>query len=74
MGLVREGKRGPDLLLCFHQQQGILSISCFDLFSAVDLQHTDLKNILDYIYQGEVQTHQQDLIIFLEIAERLKMN
>ena len=60
MGLVRE--------------VGILSISCFDLFSAVDLQHKDLKNILDYIYQGEVQIHLQDLIIFLEIAERLKMN
>ena len=37
------------------------------------LQQNDLNNILDYIYQGEVQIHQQDLDRFLEIARRLKL-
>ena len=37
------------------------------------LQQHDLNNILDYIYQGEVQIHQQDLDRFLEIAQRLKL-
>ena len=38
-----------------------------------DLQQDDLNNILDYIYHGEVQMHQQDLDRFLEIAQRLKL-
>ena len=37
------------------------------------LQQDDLNNILDYIYHGEVQMHQQDLDRFLEIAQRLKL-
>ena len=37
------------------------------------LNHADLNNILDYIYQGEVQLHQQELHRFLKIAERLKL-
>ena len=37
------------------------------------LNHADLNNILDYIYQGEVQLHQQELNRFLKIAERLKL-
>ena len=37
------------------------------------LQQNDLNNILDYIYQGEVQIHQQDLDRFLRVAQRLKL-
>ena len=37
------------------------------------LNHADLNNVLDYIYQGEVQIHQHDLDRFLGIAERLKL-
>ena len=37
------------------------------------LLQEDLNNILDYIYQGEVQIHQQDLDRFLKIAQRLKL-
>ena len=37
------------------------------------LNHGDLINVLDYIYQGEVQIHQRDLDRFLGIAERLKL-
>ena len=37
------------------------------------LLQDDLNNILDYIYQGEVQIHQQDLDRFLAIAQRLKL-
>ena len=34
---------------------------------------TDLKNILDYIYFGEVQIFQEELDRFLNIAQRLKL-
>ena len=37
------------------------------------LQQNDLNNILEYIYQGEVQIHQQDLDRFLALAQRLKL-
>ena len=37
------------------------------------LNQADLNNVLDYIYQGEVQIHQHDLDRFLGIAERLKL-
>merc|ERR1712150_330297 len=37
------------------------------------LQQDDLNNILDYIYQGEVKIHQQDLDRFLGVAQRLKL-
>ena len=33
----------------------------------------DLKNIMDYIYNGEVQIFQEDLDGFLSIAQRLKL-
>ena len=33
----------------------------------------DLKNIVDYIYNGEVQIFQEDLDRFLSIAQRLKL-
>ena len=38
------------------------------------LNQRDLNNILDYIYQGEVKIHQEDLERFLGIAERLKLD
>ena len=34
----------------------------------------DLNNILDYIYEGEVQIYQVDLDRFLDIAQRLKLD
>jgi len=34
----------------------------------------DLNNILDYIYNGEVQIYQDDLDRFLTVAQRLKLN
>jgi len=37
------------------------------------LNHRDLNNVLDYIYQGEVQIHQEELDRFLGIAQRLKL-
>ena len=37
------------------------------------LNQNDLNNVLDYIYNGEVQIYQQDLDRFLGIAERLKL-
>ena len=33
----------------------------------------DLKNILDYVYDGEVKIHQEDLDRFLNIAQKLKL-
>ena len=37
------------------------------------LNQGDLNNVLDYIYQGEVQIQQDDLDRFLGIAQRLKL-
>ena len=37
------------------------------------LNQSDLNNILDYIYHGEIQIYQHDLDRFLGIAERLKL-
>ena len=37
------------------------------------LTQSDLNNILDYIYHGELQIYKQDLDRFLGIAERLKL-
>ena len=34
----------------------------------------DLQNVLDYVYDGEVKIHQEDLDRFLAIAERLKLD
>ena len=41
---------------------------CLDLISSVDL-----RNILDYIYNGEVQIHQENLDRFLSVAQRFKL-
>ena len=37
------------------------------------LNHGDLNNVLDYIYQGEVQIQQNEIDRFLQIADRLKL-
>ena len=37
------------------------------------LTFSDLNNILDYIYNGELQIYQKDLDRFLQIAQRLKL-
>ena len=41
---------------------------CFDSISL-----DDLKNVMDYIYNGEVQIYQEDLDRFLTVAQRLKL-
>ena len=33
----------------------------------------EIKNILDYIYNGEVNIHQEELDRFLELAQRFKL-
>ena len=38
------------------------------------LNQSDLNNILDYIYHGEIQLYQHELSRFLAIAERLKLD
>ena len=37
------------------------------------ISQQDLKNIMDYIYDGEVQIHQENLDRFLNVAQRLKL-
>ena len=37
------------------------------------MNQSDLNNVLDYIYQGEVQIQQEELERFLGIALRLKL-
>ena len=37
------------------------------------MNQSDLNNVLDYIYQGEVQIQQEELERFLGIAQRLKL-
>ena len=49
-----------------HTQQTLL---CLEGTTA-----TDLQNVLDYVYEGEVQVLQDDLNRFLAIGERLKLN
>ena len=43
------------------------------LISLEGLNQSDLNNILDYIYHGELQIYQQNLDKFLGIAKRLKL-
>jgi len=33
----------------------------------------DIKNIMDYIYNGEVQIYHENLVRFLAVAQRLKL-
>ena len=37
------------------------------------ISSTELNDILDYVYHGEVNINQEDLDRFLKIAERLKL-
>ena len=39
----------------------------------IGITSTDLENVLDYIYHGEVQVFQKDIDNFLNIAQRLKL-
>ena len=34
---------------------------------------TDLQNVLDYVYEGEVRIYQEDLDRFLNVAQKLKL-
>ena len=38
------------------------------------INFSDLNNVLDYIYNGEVQIYQEDLDRFLQIAQKLSLN
>merc|ERR1712243_213383 len=44
------------------------------LICIADINYEDLTNVLDYIYQGEIQIYQEDLDGFLLIAQRLKLD
>ena len=37
------------------------------------ISSTDLDNMLDYVYLGEVQIYEEDLVRFLEVAEKFKL-
>ena len=52
----------------FENNQHPHPLICFDSISS-----NDLKNIMDYIYNGEVQIYQEDLDRFLTVAQRLKL-
>ena len=52
----------------FENNQHSHPLICFDSMSSYDL-----KNIMDYIYNGEVQIYQEDLDRFLKVAQRLKL-
>lgn len=39
-----------------------------------DIQTEDLKNVLDYIYNGQVKIFQEDLDRFLHIAQKIKLD
>ena len=38
-----------------------------------EVSSTDLNNMLDYVYLGEVQIYQEDLDRFLEVAQKFKL-
>ena len=46
----------------------------FPLICLSGMMSDDIKNILDYIYYGEVQVYQEQIDSFLDIAQRLKLN
>ena len=37
------------------------------------IDSNEMKNVLDYIYNGEIQIHQEDLDRFLHVAQRLQL-
>ena len=53
------------LLLTINQAQPHI---CLDGVNSVDL-----KNVLDYVYEGEVKIHQEDLDRFLILAQKLQL-
>ena len=52
----------------FENNQHHHPLLCFDSISS-----EDMKNIMDYIYNGEVQIYQEDLDRFLTVVQRLKL-
>ena len=44
------------------------------MFGRVRFQVQDIQNILDFIYNGELKIHQEDIDRFLVIAQRLKLD
>ena len=52
----------------FENNQHPHPLICFDSISS-----DDLKNIMDYMYNGEVQIYKEDLDRFLTVAQRLKL-
>ena len=52
-----------------HHRGGGNTLLCLDGVSS-----TDLGNILDYIYNGEVQIYQDDIDRFLQVAQRFKLD
>lgn len=46
----------------------------FPLLCLWGLNHSDLKNILDYIYFGEIQLTQEEVNRFLEVAQKLELD
>ena len=44
------------------------------LLCLADISSNDLTNVIDYIYNGEVQIYQEDLERFLNVAQRLKLD
>ena len=45
----------------------------YPMICLIGITSTDLENVLDYIYHGEVQVFQKDIDNFLNIAQRLKL-
>ena len=43
------------------------------LLCLIGVQSVDLQNFLDYIYEGEVKVHEEDLERFLTIAQKIKL-
>ena len=52
----------------FKETKQTQPVLCLDKVSS-----TDLHNILDYVYDGEVKIYQEDLDQFLDVAQRLKI-
>jgi len=73
-------------LVCDDQQQisaqKVVLSSCSEYFKNIahpliclaDINYDDLTNVIDYIYQGEIQIYQECLDRFLLIAQRLKLD
>ena len=52
----------------FRRNKHSNTLMCFE-----GLSKQDLKNVLDYMYNGEVQIYQEELDRFLSLAQRLKL-